>query len=192
VKHYIITRINFKDLELLDKYLKVTKEVLIPCLKSQTVKNFTLAIITNPETVDYLKEQIDFPFIPFYGNSINDHLIEEGVNIQTRHDCDDFMSKGYVSKIQKEYEKNFKKHSCFLIQAQPTLFDYSTKTESKMKPYSHERCSMFLSLCQEKVERHVFERKHGQMYEVTPTVITLPEGYAKWIIHGNNKSVSKK
>ena len=51
---------------------------------------------------------------------------------------------------------------------------------------------MFLSLCQEKVENHIFERTHLQMYEITSNVITIPVGYAKWVIHGKNKSVIGK
>jgi hypothetical protein len=30
------------------------------------------------------------------------------------------------------------------------------------------------------------------MYEITQNVITLPEGYVKWVIHGNNKSLLSK
>jgi hypothetical protein len=192
MKHYIITRINFKDLDLLDKYLRVTKEVLIPCLKAQTVKDFTLAIITNAETVDYLREQLDFPFVPFYGTSVHSHMIEEGVNIQTRHDCDDFMSKNYVETIQKNYYESYLKYDSFIIQSQPVKLIYDTGEEKNLPPYHERRCSMFLSLCQREVTRHVFERKHGQMYEISQKVLTLPVGHTKWVIHGNNLTLVRR
>lgn len=193
MKHSIITRINFLDLSLMSDYLKITKEILIPALKSQTVQNFEWAVVTNEDTVEKLKKELDYPFVPLFSNSAcYSYLINGGVNIQTRHDCDDYMSPTYVEKIQSVYLEKIKKHDKFLIQAQPTQLIYQTGKENELKPYTNQRCSMFLSLCQAKVENHVFERKHGQMYEITKNVTTLPTGYAKWVIHGKNRSVIEK
>lgn len=193
MKHSIISRINFSDLSLLKKYLKITKEILIPQLQSQTSKNFEWLIITNAETQEILKSELDFPYTPIYGNAkLFEYLISNNINIQTRHDCDDYMSSKYVETIQHEYLKNYKKFKCFLIQAQPTKYLFKTGAEVSMSPYHNQRCSMFLSICQDKVQHHIFERPHGQMYEVTKNIITLPEGYTKWVIHENNKSLSTK
>lgn len=193
MKHSIVTRINFTDLSLMGEYLKITKEVLIPSLKSQTVKAFEWIVLTNVETLDILKSELDYPFTPLFSNpECHSYLIKNSINIQTRHDCDDYMSPNYVEEIQRLYLQNRKRHKTFLIQAQPTQLLYQTGEEIKLKPYSNQRCSMFLSLCQEKVENHIFERKHGQMYEITSNVITMPVGYAKWVIHGKNRSVLEK
>ena len=184
---------NFTDTALLEDYLKMTKSVLVPALKSQTSKAFDLVIITNSKIVDKLKEEIDYPFIPIYGNlACYSYLLENKINIQTRHDCDDWMSPNYVSKIQETYLANREKYDKVLVQAQPTQLIYQTGKENTLRPYSNQRCSMFLSLCQSNVTNHIFERKHGQMYEITNNVITLPTGYAKWVIHGKNQSVLKK
>jgi len=193
MKHSIITRINFDDVSLLKKYLEITKNILIPQLHSQTSKNFEWIIITNTKNQEILKSELTFPYTPMYGNTqLFEYLINNNVNIQTRHDCDDFMASNYVETIQKEYLKNYKKFDCFLIQAQPTKFFLNSKQEVSMSPYHDMRCSMFLSICQRVVKNHIFERKHGQMYEITKNIITLPEGYTKWIIHKNNKSFSTK
>lgn len=184
---------NFEDISSLQKYLSVTKEILIPALKSQTNKDFSWAIIVNRNTVDYLKNNLDFPFIPFYGNTqLHHHLIKNNVNIQTRHDCDDYMADQYVETIQRNYLENKKKYDCFLIQAQPTKVFYPGGKEVSLPKYHNQRCSMFLSICQENVKNHIFERKHGQMYEITQNIITLPEGLTKWMIHGNNRSIIEK
>lgn len=193
MKHSIITRINFLDLSLMSEYLKITKEILIPALKSQTVQNFELVIITNESNFAILKEELDYPFKPVFGNNAcYSHLIGSGVNIQTRHDCDDYMSPTYVEKIQSIYYTEIKRHNSFLIQAQPTKLIYGTGEEYGLRAYSNKRCSMFLSLCQTKVTRHIFERTHGQMHEVANHVLTIPTGYTKWIIHGKNKTVLRK
>jgi len=193
MKHSIITRINFTDLTLLDHYLEITKNVLVPALKSQTNNNFDLVVITNPEIVDLLRSELDYPFTAVYGNGqCFSYLLDNEINIQTRHDCDDYMSPTYVQKIQETYLSNYKRYDKFIVQAQPTQLLYQTGEEIELKPYSNQRCSMFLSLCQEKVENHIFERTHLQMYEITGNVITMPVGYAKWVIHGKNKSVIGK
>lgn len=193
MKHSIVTRINFTDLSLMGEYLKITKEVLIPALKSQTVKAFEWIVLTNVEILDILKSELDYPFTAVYGNGqCFSYLLDNEINIQTRHDCDDYMSPTYVQKIQETYLSNYKRYDKFIVQAQPTQLLYQTGEEIELKPYSNQRCSMFLSLCQEKVENHIFERKHIQMYEITGNVITMPVGYAKWVIHGKNKSVIEK
>jgi hypothetical protein len=192
MKHCIVTRINFSDLDLLEKYLTITKNVLIPALKSQTEKNFEWLVITNADIYEYLKKELDHPFIPIYGNSrLIEYLLGNNINIQTRHDCDDWMSPDYVNRIQEEYKINHRKYDVFLVQAQPKRSVYGSDKESSISAYHNQRCSMFLSICQRAVKHHIFERRHGQMYEITPNIITLPEGYTKWVIHGNNKSVKK-
>jgi hypothetical protein len=183
---------NFTDRELLDKYLVITKNILIPALKSQIQKNFTWVLILNKNDESYLKEQLDFPFDAVHGGTeFIEYVKLNKPNIQTRHDCDDWMSKNYVNTIQTKYVENIKKLKCFIIHAQPTLVDYKTRQEKSLPKYHDQRCSMFLSLCQFNVNHHVNEKKHGQMYELTKNIILLPEGYCKWIIHGNNKSLKK-
>jgi len=192
ISHIIISRMKFSDKLLLEKYLKITKEITIPSIKSQTNKNFVWGLIINSEDINFVHDYLNIDFITF--NSINkfiNYVKNNNINIQTRHDIDDYMSDDYVEKIQEIYKENIKKYNMFLIQAQPVKVDYNTKKETKMSKYTNIRNSMFLSLCQKNVVNYILERNHGQMYQITNNVITLPEGYVKWIIHGNNRSCKR-
>lgn len=193
IKHIIITRMFFKDEKLLEIYLKVTKNILIPSLKSQINNNFQWATIIKKDHIDFVKKYLDIDFLSF-NNDIEffEYSKNNNINIQTRHDMDDYMSPNYVEKIQEEYDKNIKIFDKFLIQAQPIKLDYHTKEETKMCKYTNTRTSMFLSLCQKDITNSIFDRKHNQMYEITNNIITLSEGYVKWNIHGNNISCRKK
>lgn len=192
ISHIIISRMKFSDKLLLEKYLKITKEITIPSIKSQTNKNFVWGLIINSEDINFVHDYLNIDFITF--NSINkfiNYVKNNNINIQTRHDIDDYMSDDYVEKIQEIYKENIKKYNMFLIQAQPVKVDYNTKKETKMSKYTNIRNSMFLSLCQKNVVNYILERNHGQMHQITNNVITLPEGYVKWIIHGNNRSCKR-
>jgi len=192
IKHIIISRMNFTDEELMKKYIKITKEFFIPSIKWQTNKNFQLGILTNKIYDDFLKEQLDIDFIPFHGNKefIN-YVLDQKFTIQTRHDIDDWMSPDYVKTIQEIYVNNIDKYDKFLIQFQPVKYLCDTNIEYEMGKYTNMRTSMFLTLCQNEVKNHIFERQHGQMHEITSNIITKNEGYVKWIIHGNNISCKK-
>jgi len=192
ISHIIISRMKFSDKLLLEKYLKIRKEITIPSIKSQTNKNFVWGLIINSEDINFVHDYLNIDFITF--NSINkfiNYVKNNNINIQTRHDIDDYMSDDYVEKIQEIYKENIKKYNMFLIQAQPVKVDYNTKKETKMTKYTNIRNSMFLSLCQKNVVNYILERNHGQMHQITNNVITLPEGYVKWIIHGNNRSCKR-
>lgn len=192
MRHVILTRFKFDDKELLKKYLKISKEVFIPSLKSQTNQNFELALIVMPEDIEFLKEELDFPFIPIIGGNEDFALFasSNNIQIQTRHDCDDWMSATYIQTIQESYLDNIERLDTFLIQSQPTKIMYPAGPETSLPLYHNLRCSMHLTLCQKRSVHHIVEHKHGAMHQVTPNIITLPEGYTKWVIHGDNISVN--
>lgn len=190
MNHIIISRLNFTDRDLLNKYLEITKKVLIPALNSQKQKNFTWALLTNANDAPYLQRELKFPFVPIYGvQMLLKHCMANNFTIQTRHDCDDYMSENYVEAIQNTYKANINKYKTFIVHTQPIKRIYQTGVETPLAPYHDKRCSMFLSLCQSSVNHHVFEKKHGSMYELSDHVINLGTGYNKWMIHGNNISV---
>lgn len=194
MKHIIISRLRFNDndKDLMDKYLKISKEFFIPSIKNQNNKNFDLGIIINKNHYEYLKKELDYDFIPFYnGNDFKEYVIKEKYNIQTRHDIDDWMSDNYVDTIHNIYNENINKYDSFLIQFQPLKYMYNSNEEFKMSKYHDKRNSMFLTLCQKDIKNNIFEKIHGHMYEITPNIITMDEGYVKWIIHNDNISVKK-
>jgi len=189
INHIILTRMNFSDESLLDKYLKIVKEVYVPSLKSQTNKNFRVAIITNEKILPKLKKEIDFDFIPFFNiQKFNEFVKSNNIEIQTRHDCDDYMSSNYINHIQNIFnEKKLKnKDVSIVIHFQPTKLDFHTKKEYRMGKYNEKRNSMFLSLCQTNIINGIFDHKHGQMYKAAKEVMFVDEGFVKLVVHGNN------
>jgi hypothetical protein len=193
MRHIILTNINFTDFELMQKYLKFTKEFFIPSLKSQTIQNFELCLVINPIHEEFLRSELDFPFISVLNKEeFHDLVVSENIQIQTRHDCDDWMSPNYIKTIQEYYIKYKDIHTSFLVQSQPLQLIYSTGKLNKLNLYHEKRCSMHLSLCQANVKHHIHEYQHGQMYNITPHIFSLGEGHTKWVIHSNNKSLITK
>lgn len=192
IKHTILSRCRFSDKNLMMKYLDVSKAVLVPALKSQTVQDFKWIVMCMKEDEQFIKDFLFMDFIAVYDiKQYVDFVTSHNVKIQTRHDIDDYMSPEYVEMIQAIYAEHIDEHDKFLIQAQPRKVDMKLNEETRMGRYHDERTSMFLSLCQRKCTRHIQEEKHGWMWKVAPKVYTIPEGYVKWMIHGNNISVKK-
>ena len=189
MNHLILTRARFQDKELLDKYLVVCKNILIPALQKQKNKNFIWGMLIRPEDHEYLVEQLKYPFYAFFSiDEVFNYVKTNNIEIQTRHDIDDWMSDDYVDKIQMEYEKNKNKYDKFLVHFQPLKMNYHTGELNAIPIYTEKRTSMFLSLCQNKVEYHILDRDHGHMWEIAKDVITMPIGDVKWVIHGDNIS----
>ena len=192
INHVVMSRCRFKDAELMQKYLNVSKKYFVPSIKSQKEKNFTVVIMVRKDDENYIKDFLELDFVAVYDlPTLVDYLIGNKATIQTRHDIDDYMSPNYVSKIQAIYKDAIDSHDKFLIQAQPVKLDTRTGYEKVMGRYHEKKTSMFLSLCQKEVTNHIQERKHGLMWEIAPRVFTLPEGYVKWVIHGDNISCKR-
>jgi hypothetical protein len=192
MKHLIFTRIKFDDKELMEKYITITKSILVPSLKSQTCKNFTWVLMIRPEDEKRLTKELDYPFKPVYSiEEFIDYSIDNNFEIQTRHDCDDFMSANYIEILQKLYNENKDKFECTLIHCQPTQLIYQTGEIKMLGKYHDKRTSMHLTICQKNVVHHVYEKPHGEMWKIAQKIILLPEGYTQWVIHGNNISIRK-
>jgi len=193
IKHVVCARVAFKDEELMMKYIKVAKETFIPSIEGQGIKDFELVLLTREEHVGILKDVFTMSFTPIFSvHEYYEYVLKEGFNIQTRHDIDDWMSSDYIEAIQRAYRETILLHDRFLIQAQPVRVDYKTKKEKKMAAYTDKRTSMFLSLCQKDIRSHIWEENHGQMWHIANHVVTLPIGYVKWIIHGDNITYRRK
>jgi hypothetical protein len=189
MKHTILTRMRFTDKELMKKYLVLTKDTLVPSLKSQTNQNFVWLLMVRKEDEDFLRSEIDFPFVAIYDEPGNvKYVTENNVEIQTRHDCDDFMFPHYIDSIQKLYTENIDKFSTFLVQSQPTQLMYHTGDVNSIGAYHDKRTSMHLSLCQKTAKYNIHHLGHGQMWQIAEKVINMGEGFTQWVIHGDNIS----
>jgi hypothetical protein len=166
------------------------KEILIPCLESQTNQNFILCIMMYNTDVEFVRNILQYNFISFEDYTIfKQYCVDNNVNIQTRHDSDDFMSKDYVEKIQSEYENIINKHDIFILQFQPEKFNYRTGEILPFYLYTNESISGFVTLCQKNVKFTVYEKQHIYLYELTKNIYTYPIGYVKYYIHGKNDSL---
>ena len=198
MKHIVITRANFTDNDLFQKYLKVIKEIYFPSFSKQTCKDFEICIISNKQHKDLFLEEIkNFQlnaevFVPETVKLYNDyirHVKKTQYTIQTRHDCDDWASSDYIKAIQDTYLKYKDVYDDFLIQAEPLKLDFNTGLEYNTlakEKFTSEEPSMFLTLCQKNCTKFIYQEQHRFFSKVVPNVIDLGKGYVKWVIHGNN------
>ncbi len=192
MKHIIATRCSFEDSILFDKYLSVMRSVYIPSLSTQTNKNFSVYIMIHPQHKDVIENAFKdsgVHIITCVCGSLLEFsklLMNTGAEIQTRHDCDDWMADSYIDDIQKCYLEESKLCDTFLIQAQPTKYEISSGHEYSMTKYGPFKTSMFLSLCQKLKVRGIMDFKHNEYWKHVPVVKDLPSGLVKWTVHGNN------
>ena len=123
--HIILSRFSFEDKELMKIYLELTKAILIPSLRAQTNQNFSWGLIVKTEDIEFLRSELNFDFIPFTDFYIfHQYCVDNNINIQTRHDIDDWMADNYVEKIHELFDENIITHDNFLIQSQPIKLIY--------------------------------------------------------------------
>ena len=190
MKHLIITRLKYREKDLFMTRLNLLNEILIPCLKNQTNQNFRLCVMMHDEDVELSKSIIDYDFITFEDYTVlKKYTIDNNINIQTRHDSDDFMFDNYIDKIQTEYNLLIDKNDIFLLQFQPEKVNYHTGEIMPLPLYTNTCISGFVTLCQKNVKYIVYERSHTTMHEITPNIYTYPKGYVKYYIHGDNDSL---
>lgn len=202
MKHIITTRVKFNDDGLFNQYFEVMKKTYIPSISRQTNKNFKLGIIANEQHRQIIRESIpsDIEIIFFKSETIDIHnmndeeiyenyIVKENINIQTRQDCDDWMSDNYIEKIQEKYLENINNNESFIIDTQPLKLDYNTGEVYQLGfIYNKNMCSMFLSLCQKNCKTSVFEKKHSEMGQVGITGYFKLDGiFTNLVIHNSNK-----
>ena len=200
MKHLISTRIKFNDDTLLMKYLEVSKKTFLPSILSQTNKNFILCVIANKQhhtLIDNLINEIcevlkkEKPSLVFLNDASTDYLnyiLKENINIQTRHDCDDWMCETYVDQIQKIFFNNVDKYKTFVIHGQPYKYDIIEDKKYKMTyRYDNNNTSMFVSVCQKNCDVQLFTLKHSDVGKMGEEVFMVDEGSCHLVIHRNNK-----
>jgi hypothetical protein len=168
------------------------KKIFIPSINSQTNKNFKLIIACFDHHYELIKNEIndDVECLQLlnFSNSYRDYLVKNNVKIQTRHDCDDYMSKNYVDYIQKMYEINKHKYDDFILNFHPTKIDFETDKEYSHIGKYYKVCSMFSSLIQDKNRKSIMDLQHTKLDEVTKNIIYIePNDFVKLTIHKNNK-----
>jgi glycosyltransferase involved in cell wall biosynthesis len=188
MKHIIITRIKFDDNQLFEKYFDVMKNTYVPSINSQTNKNFEIGFIINENHIPIVSKLFDNQKINFFTSYdlAKKYCYDNNFELQTRHDCDDWMKEDYVNKIQEVYKEKINSFDNFIIHSKVTKLDFHTNDL-----YSHginydNFISMFLTLCQKKVNHFVYDENHRHMNKLTNNIFLLDGGYTRLVIHSNN------
>lgn len=192
MKHTILTRCKFDDDEIFNKYFEVIKKIYIPSINSQINKNFFISIVINSRHFDVIRKEIDnkIEILQFLDTKkdFHDYVVDNNIQIQTRHDCDDYMSPNYIEYIQKLASDNITKFDKCILNFHPTKLEFFTGIE-----YNHSRdyskvCSMFSTLVQRQSTCGVMDVVHDHLYKITKNIIYIPpQNYVKLTIHSNNK-----
>ena len=200
--HAIIIRLYFEPGDPRAAWrLAFFEAMALPCLQRQTCRDFEIWIRCHPEHRTRL-EALD-PRIRTFRDQPRREDAEIGllalaslagdgadlprVDIQTRHDSDDLVSRHYVARIRKEIEKA--EPGPLVVSFQPYKLDIATLRRHRMATRYHaRRCSMFLSLYQpdKSAYRFIYDYNHRLIWEAFPRVATVPEGYCDLVIHKGN------
>jgi glycosyltransferase involved in cell wall biosynthesis len=170
------------------------KSIYIPSIKAQKNKNFKIGFIIKEEHVKFLKEFFGTEAEYFKSFSeAKQYCVKNNFDIQTRHDCDDWMNENYIERIQQVYNENKDKYDKFLIHSQVHKLNYQTNEIYLHNiPYWGDKSnsgfiSSFLTLCQKNVDTFVFNGNHVKMNEsTTSNIIYLNENLVRLTVHGNN------
>lgn len=190
MNHVVFTRMKFDDDALFKKYFEVMKRTYIPSLSKQTNKNFKVNIALNEPHKDLVFSEFEKNNIPYILSCPPEVAKKINVNIQTRHDCDDYMAPNYIQKIQDAYSENIQKYDDFIMHAMPTKYWINVDREYKIYAGYHERrISVFVTVCQKIYDgtKKIYDQPHTAMWKLSPNIINLGEGLVKLVIHGSNK-----
>jgi hypothetical protein len=166
------------------------RRIYIPSVANQTNKNFKVNISVSSMHADLIFSEFEKNKIPYIKSCTPDVAEEINLNIQTRHDCDDYMAPDYVQRIQEVYSENEDKYEHFVMHAIPTKYWVEVNREYEIYTGYHDRrVSMFASVCQKKYNRNIriFNEPHTALWKVSPNIINLGTGLVKLVIHRNNK-----
>jgi hypothetical protein len=166
------------------------KKTFAPSINSQKNKNFTLVFTVNPKHIELLKPHFTVDALYFSSfDEIKNYCRENNVEIQTRHDCDDWMRNDYIEKIQELYYKNISGQDKFIIHSKVQKLNFDTgEIHDHATSYANNNfISMFLTLCQKNYENFVYDKNHRFMGEITKNITLLDNGYTRLVIHGKNK-----
>jgi hypothetical protein len=144
--------------------------------------------IINEICKDLKKEKPSLVFLNDGSTDYLNYILKENINIQTRHDCDDWMCETYVDQIQKIFFENKDKYNTFVIHGQPYKYDIIEDKKYKMTyRYDPNNTSMFVSVCQKNCDIQLFTLKHSDVGKVGEKVFMVDEGSCHLVIHKNNK-----
>jgi len=193
MKHIIITRVNFIDDDLFQKYFTIMMKYYIPSINTQTNKNFTIGLVINHKHIQNFENLFNHNEVVFFTSldEAKNFCIDNNFTLQTRHDCDDWMDNDYIQKIQELYYNNVNIINPFIIHSKIYKIDDTTLEiyEHKFDYTKNNYTSMFLTLVQNEVINFVYDKNYMFMSEITDKILLLDKkgGYTRLVIHNNNQ-----
>lgn len=178
--HIIITRMYYDDKAMFDERVAIMKKTLIPSLQKQQTP-FIFCILGD-NYIDTLK--LDFPFITFQTNEeMLDYCKEERITIQTRHDSDDMMTESFTAFIQN-VNKSFQGDDDLLLSFNAQHYDIEKQELiDKFTTYYGTNTSMFLTLINRKIDKHVYEHPHQKMGSFFKKKVYIGAGHVLYGVH---------
>jgi len=190
--HLILTRCRFEDDVLFEHYFEIMKKIFIPSINSQKNKDFILFLTIYPKHFERVKKEFDKdvninPVLNF-SNDFRSYIKNNNIILQTRHDCDDYMSPDYISEIKRLYGMNIGKYNDFILNFHPTKIDFNTGDEFTHSGKYEKVPSMFSTLIQKNDPKSIMDYQHTKLNEITKNIIYIPpKNYVKLTIHNFNK-----
>lgn len=187
MKHLLITRLKYTNPEETQKRVELTNKTLIPNLNNQLCKDFTWALIINPEHEQYLRKALDYPFIAFNSfESCFEYIKKENVLIQSSIDSDEMISNAYIKLIQETAEA-YKDQKALIIHFQVLKFFINRNViEHRHFQYNRRTVSMFYSIYQPRPIIPFYIDTHDKLAKYASLVVCLPVGDAFWVHHDHN------
>lgn len=186
MKHIVIVRSNYEDPRTSLCRALLAENTLIPCLRSQTFRNFEVFLIINDRD-PYRETRMDtwssFNVRTFRSVEEAKQHLPTTPYIVTRIDDDDFVDDDFIGTLQRHFPKNPIKTSALLTYPYGFLLN-----EGKLYHMS-DVGNMFISLkVVDGSQASPFDMKHGH-YKSYPhiEVVSFRNAWV-WHRHGDNKS----
>lgn len=187
MNHILYVRFYFDNDDLFEKYLYPFEKYFISSLKLQKNKNFILNLYSNKRHQDKIKSICDIDYLTYNYKDYKEFVIKNNIEIQTRHDCDDWMHENYINKIQELWKK-YNDYN-LLIHSQPIKLIDNLNKEVQLPEYTDNRISMHASLCLKNNKSiGIMDVKHAELYKFSNKILKI-NNYTKWCIHENNISI---
>lgn len=187
MKHAIITRLKYFDVEEIKHRIELTNRTIVPSLKAQNQKAFIWILIINKEHKDLIKQNIDYPYLPVYSSEeAYKYVVDNNIQIQSSLDSDDMVSDWYVRLIQERVAENLECKALIIHFKVIKYYINENRFERRRKNYHNQLVSMFYSIYQPNPSISLFAKPHNEMSKHADRVITMPIGDAYWIHHDTN------
>lgn len=189
MSHILVTRMGFDDDGAFERYFALMEEWYAPSVRGQSCGDFRLAFIVRKRHEGALKAYWGGDTLCFGSRSLlKEYVVENGVGIQTRHDCDDWMHRDYLKRVRELCDEKASLGR-FVVHSRVYKFDVSSGVlylgvpVGRIDP-SRIFVTQFMTLFQSEVDMGVFDMRHRDFCSFEN--IFMIDGYTMQVVHGGN------